>query len=126
MLTVSNALGSLQSPGVIPQRLAYVGVDCAPDNGWSAIPVAEAPWVSRVSRAPCSALSATPGSSPRKKGGSERGGRCSAPHTHRQLPPWTPGGWAGASAGTAGGREDEARGHGAWGGCPGYSRSWQQ
>lgn len=83
-------------------------------------PSPEAPWEPGMSRPPVLPPQPfpTPGSSPRKKGGSERGGRCSAPHTRRQLPPQTPGGRAGASAGTAGGREDEARGHGAMGRVP--------
>lgn len=93
-----------------------MGVDRAPDNSWSAIPVTGGPLGARDEPGPCSAPSALPhpGELPQKERRLREGRTLlSSPHSPTAAPADTRG-----SAGTAGGREDEARGHGAMGRVP--------
>lgn len=63
----------------------------------SAIPVTGGPWEPGMSRAPVLPPQPFPhpGELPERKEAQRGEGRCSAPHTHRQLPPQTPEGQQG-------------------------------
>lgn len=111
MLTVSHVLGSLQSPGVIPQETDIRACGLCPRQ--------------RLKRHPCRwrppgcplSPSAPQGAPPERKEARRAEEVAQLPTLTNSCPPRTPEGQEGAgrTAGMAGGREDEARGHGARG-----------
>ena len=120
MLTVSNALGSLQSPGVIPQGTGICGCGLCPDNGWSAIPVARGPLGAQGEPSPLFCPLSHPRELPQKERRLREGRTpLSSPHSPTAAPVDTRGTGRGVSrdGGRPGGRGKRAWGSGE--GAPG-------